>query len=149
MGCCGSAARPTDKGGSPLLGTRDLAHRVAPAVSPSDPAEESHFDVTITRHAADVPIGIAVDLWRGEVTIGEITTDGPADREGTLLPGDIIRAVEGVECSSIEQVTMCLIEGGISPRFSICRRRVLVELESEMKMKMPSGVCENGTILYR
>ena len=40
-------------------------------------------------------LGIAVDLWDGEVTVGAITTNGPADKEGTLVQGDIIRAVDG------------------------------------------------------
>merc|ERR1719327_2024151 len=101
--------------------------------------KEEHFDVTVTRDVQGGTLGIAVDLWDGEVTVGAITTNGPADREGTLIQGDIIRAVEGVACATIEEVTMCVIKGGISLKLSICRRPVSVVLESEIKMKMPSG----------
>ena len=37
---------------------------------------------------------------------------------------------------------MCVIKGGISLRLSICRRPVSVVLESEIKMKMPTGEWE-------
>ena len=84
-------------------------------------------------------LGIAVDLWDGEVTVGAITTNGPADKEGTLIQGDIIRAVDGQACATIEEVTMCVIKGGIKLNLSICRRPVSTVLESEVKMKMPSG----------
>jgi len=100
---------------------------------------EETFDVTITRDVQGGTLGIAVDLWDGEVTVGAITTNGPADREGTLIQGDIIRAVEGVQCSTIEEVTMCVIKGGISLKLAICRRPVSTVLESEIRMKMPSG----------
>ena len=52
------------------------------------------------------------------------------------------RAVEGVACATIEEVTMCVIKGGISLRLSICRRPVTAVLESEVKLKMPSGEWE-------
>ena len=104
--------------------------------------KEEHFDVTVTRDVQGGTLGIAVDLWDGEVTVGAITTNGPADREGTLIQGDIIRAVEGVQCATIEEVTMCVIKGGISLKLSICRRPVSIVLESEVKMKMPSGEWE-------
>ena len=55
--------------------------------------KEELFDVTITREVQGGTLGIAVDLWDGEVTVGAITTNGPADKEGTLIQGDIIRAV--------------------------------------------------------
>ena len=57
--------------------------------------KEELFDVTITREVQGGTLGIAVDLWDGEVTVGAITTNGPADKEGTLVQGDIIRAVDG------------------------------------------------------
>ena len=41
--------------------------------------------MTIVRDLPGGTLGIAVDLWDGEVTVGAITTDGPADREGTLI----------------------------------------------------------------
>ena len=87
-------------------------------------------------------LGIAVDLWDGEVTVGAVTTTGPADREGTLIQGDIIRAVEGVMCQTIEEVTQMVIKGGLALRLSICRRPVTHVLDSEIKMKMPSGEWE-------
>ncbi len=101
--------------------------------------KEELFDVVITRDQQGGTLGIAVDLWDGEVTVGAITTNGPADREGSLIQGDIIRAVEGEACSTIEEVTMCVIKGGISLKLAICRRPVSVVLESEIKMRMPSG----------
>eukprot|EP00325_Prymnesiales_sp_UTEX-LB-985_P020714 CAMPEP_0174733188 /NCGR_PEP_ID=MMETSP1094-20130205/60818_1 /TAXON_ID=156173 /ORGANISM="Chrysochromulina brevifilum, Strain UTEX LB 985" /LENGTH=1727 /DNA_ID=CAMNT_0015935811 /DNA_START=13 /DNA_END=5196 /DNA_ORIENTATION=+ len=101
--------------------------------------KEELFEVVITRDQQGGTLGIAVDLWDGEVTVGAITTNGPADREGTLIQGDIIRAVEGEPCATIEEVTMCVIKGGISLRLAICRRPVSVVQESEIKMKMPSG----------
>jgi len=101
--------------------------------------KEELFDVVVTRDQQGGTLGIAVDLWDGEVTVGAITTNGPADREGSLIQGDIIRAVEGEACSTIEEVTMCVIKGGISLTLSICRRPVSVVLESEIKMRMPSG----------
>jgi len=95
--------------------------------------------VVITRDQQGGTLGIAVDLWDGEVTVGAITTNGPADKEGTLIQGDIIRAVDGQVCQTIEEVTMCVIKGGIKLNLSICRRPVSTVLESEVKMKMPSG----------
>ena len=76
------------------------------------------------------------------MTVGAITTNGPADREGTLIQGDIIRAVEGEQCATIEEVTMCVIKGGISLKLAICRRPVSVVLESEVKMRMPDNSWE-------
>ena len=64
---------------------------------------------------------------------------GPADREGTLIQGDIIRAVEGVMCQTIEEVTQMVIKGSLALRLSVCRRPVTDVLNSEIKMKMPSG----------
>jgi len=87
-------------------------------------------------------LGIAVDLWDGEVTVGAITNGGPADREGTLIQGDIIRAVEGVMCQTIEEVTQMVIKGSLALRLSICRRPVTDVLNSEIKMKMPDGLWE-------
>ena len=114
----------------------------APFKTPATPAkvvQEELFDVIITRDQEGGTLGIAVDLWDGEVTVGAITTNGPADREGTLIQGDIIRAVEGTSCATIEEVTMCVIKGGIKLKLSICRRPVSVVQESEIKMKMPTG----------
>ena len=37
---------------------------------------------------------------------------------------------------------MCVIKGGIKLNLSICRRPVTTVLESEVKMKMPSGEWE-------
>ena len=55
--------------------------------------------------ASSAALGIAVDLWDGEVTVGAITTGGPADREGTLVQGDVIKGVDGCPCNTIEEVT--------------------------------------------
>jgi hypothetical protein len=104
--------------------------------------QEEFFDVTIVRDMVGGTLGIAVDLWDGEVTVGAITAHGPADREGTLIQGDIIRAVEGVMCATIEEVTAMVIKGSVNLRLSICRRPVKVVLESEIKMKMPTGEWE-------
>ncbi|KAL1521199.1 hypothetical protein AB1Y20_022751 [Prymnesium parvum] len=104
--------------------------------------KEEFFDVTIVRDLPGGTLGIAVDLWDGEVTVGAITTDGPADREGTLIQGDIIRAVEGVVCGTIEEVTQMVIKGQKSLTLSICRRPVTTVLESKLLMKMPSGEWE-------
>merc|ERR1719230_103465 len=104
--------------------------------------KEEFFDVTIVRDMVGGTLGIAVDLWDGEVTVGAITNGGPADREGTLIQGDIIRAVDGTVCQTIEEVTMCVIKGGIKLNLSICRRPVSTVLESEVKMKMPDGAWE-------
>jgi len=104
--------------------------------------KEELFDVTVTREVQGGTLGIAVDLWDGEVTVGAITTNGPADKEGTLIQGDIIRAVDGTVCQTIEEVTMCVIKGGIKLNLSICRRPVSTVLESEVKMKMPDGAWE-------
>jgi len=101
--------------------------------------KEEFFDVTIVRDLPGGTLGIAVDLWDGEVTVGAITTDGPADREGTLIQGDIIRAVEGVVCGTIEEVTQMVIKGSKSLALSICRRPVTTVLESKLLMKMPTG----------
>ena len=123
----------------------DAADGVVPSLAKAGSArvvKEEHFDVIVTRDVQGGTLGIAVDLWDGEVTVGAITTNGPADREGTLIQGDIIRAVEGVQCATIEEVTMCVIKGGISLKLSICRRPVSIVLESEVKMKMPSGEWE-------
>ena len=98
--------------------------------------------MTIVRDMVGGTLGIAVDLWDGEVTVGAITAHGPADREGTLIQGDIIRAVEGVMCATIEEVTAMVIKGSVNLRLSICRRPVKVVLESEIKMKMPTGEWE-------
>eukprot|EP00965_Chrysotila_dentata_P017913 595385-Pleurochrysis_carterae.AAC.1 len=47
--------------------------------------KEELFDVVIERDLPGGTLGVAVDLWDGEVTVGAITTGGPADREGTLV----------------------------------------------------------------
>mmetsp|Transcript_64144 Transcript_64144/g.106620 ORF Transcript_64144/g.106620 Transcript_64144/m.106620 type:complete len:1736 (-) Transcript_64144:276-5483(-) len=104
--------------------------------------KEETFEVVIERDLPGGTLGVAVDLWDGEVTVGAITTGGPADREGTLVQGDIIRAVEGVICATIEEVTQMVIRGSKSLRLSICRRPVTTVLESEIKMKMPTGEWE-------
>ena len=88
--------------------------------------------MTIVRDMVGGTLGIAVDLWDGEVTVGAITAHGPADREGTLIQGDIIRAVEGVMCATIEEVTAMVIKGSVNLCLSICRRPVKVVLESEI-----------------
>jgi len=104
--------------------------------------KEEFFDVTIVRDMVGGTLGIAVDLWDGEVTVGAITNGGPADREGTLIQGDIIRAVEGVMCQTIEEVTQMVIKGSLALRLSICRRPVTDVLNTEIKMKMPTGEWE-------
>jgi len=117
--------------------TGEPAPKKAPTV-----VQEEVFDVVIERDLPGGTLGVAVDLWDGEVTVGAITTGGPADREGTLVQGDIIRAVENVICATIEEVTQMVIRGSKALRLSICRRPVRVVLESEIKMKMPSGEWE-------
>ena len=114
-------ANAKDVANSAALDAEDGAPSLSKANSKKIVKEEN-FDVVITRDVQGGTLGIAVDLWDGEVTVGAITTNGPADREGTLIQGDIIRAVEGVQCATIEEVTMCVIKGGISLKLSICRR---------------------------
>ena len=45
-------------------------------------------------------------------------------------------------CQTIEEVTQMVIKGSLALRLSICRRPVTDVLNSEIKMKMPSGEWE-------
>ena len=108
----------------------------------SGEGKEEIFDVTLKREQPRESLGIAVDLWDGMVTVGSIPTNGLADKEGSLVQGDIIRAVDGKECSSIEEVTMCVIKSGMTVKLQVARRPVTTILETEMKMKMPDGKWE-------
>ena len=104
--------------------------------------KEEYFDVLIIRDVGKGTLGIAVDLWDGEVTVGAITTGGPADREGTLVQGDVIKGVDGCPCNTIEEVTGMVQKAPKDIRLSICRRPVSVVLESMIRMRMPSGEWE-------
>jgi len=104
--------------------------------------EEESFDVLVVRDVPGGTLGIAVDLWDGEVTVGAISTGGPADREGTLVQGDVIKGVEGAACGTIEEVTAMVVKGPGSVRLSVVRRPVSVVLESEIRMRMPTGEWE-------
>jgi hypothetical protein len=106
------------------------------------PPQEETFDVIVVRDSAGGTLGIAVDLWDGEVTVGAISTGGPADREGTLVQGDVIKAVEGAACATIEEVTAMVVKGPSAIRLSVVRRPVSVVLESEIRMRMPTGEWE-------
>ena len=96
MSCGNNGAIPAASGdddGAPSLVKASSARVV----------KEELFDVTITREVQGGTLGIAVDLWDGEVTVGAITTNGPADKEGTLIQGDIIRAVDGQVATYLTQ----------------------------------------------
>jgi len=100
---------------------------------------EEVIEVTLDREKPGGTLGIAIDLWDGEVTIGTVVANGPADKEGSLLQGDIIRGVDGVVCGSIEEVTMNVMKAGQMIKLSCARRPIKTVLESSLKMKMPSG----------
>jgi len=99
-------------------------------------SEEEFFQVTIKRDSPGGTLGVAIDRWGGEVTVGSVTTDGPVDREGTLVQGDVICGVDGVACDSIEEVTALVMEPTTEVTLHICRRPVVTVIETELKMQM-------------
>ena len=79
--------------------------------------------MVIVRDTPGGTLGIAVDLWDGEVTVGAISTGGPADREGTLVQGDVIK---GKPVSRAEFAPLCwLARRASSIAFSGCAVRRL------------------------
>ena len=92
--------------------------------------------VTVRRDSPGGTLGVAIDRWGGEVTVGAVTPDGPVDREGTLVQGDVVCGVDGVACDSIEEVTALVLEPTIDVTLHICRRPVVPIIESELTMQM-------------
>ena len=59
--------------------------------------------LTLSRDV-DGTLGIDVDLFEGHPTVAILVPDGPAERQGTLQPGDIILKINGTACATIAQV---------------------------------------------
>ena len=56
----------------------------------------------------DGTLGIDVDLFEGHPTVAILVPGGPAERQGTLQPGDIILRINGTACATIAQVLAAL-----------------------------------------
>ena len=52
----------------------------------------------LTRDPRDSTLGIDLDQFTGRPTIAVVVPGGPAERDGSVRAGDIISAVDGVEC---------------------------------------------------
>ena len=66
------------------------------------------LEVALSRDARDGTLGIDLDQFTGKPTVAVVVPGGPAERDGTVRPGDIILAVDGVACSSIGEVIAVL-----------------------------------------
>ena len=66
------------------------------------------LEVALSRDARDGTLGIDLDQFTGKPTVAVVVPGGPAERDGTVRAGDIILAVDGIECSSIGEVIAVL-----------------------------------------
>ena len=84
--------------------------RILPTgLPPTDEGDgESTLQVALSRDARDGTLGIDLDQFTGRPTIAIVVKGGPAERDGSVRAGDILTAVDGIECSSISDVIAVL-----------------------------------------
>lgn len=131
----------------PLLPTSEDVPAIQ-AASESDglwhpPETERRFEVTLERAMAHGPLGISVVMWEGRLEIGDIAPSSPAAKEGSLIPGDVVQAVDGTQYSTIDEVAASIRSAGKKVVVSVTRCPVSTKLTSKVRMKLPDGAWED------
>ena len=90
----------------------------------------------------DGTLGIDVDLFEGHPTVANLVPGGPAERQGTLQPGDIILRINGTACATIAQVLNALAAPIDPVHIEALRRqrRVLVSQDLLVRVNLESRV---------
>lgn len=83
---------------------RGLPAGLPPWVQQNGADKGTQLEVALSRDARDSTLGIDLDQFTGKPTVAVVVPGGPAERDGTVRPGDIILAVDGIDCSSIAEV---------------------------------------------
>lgn len=60
--------------------------------------------VSLHRDRLDGTLGIDLDQFAGLPTVAIVVPGGPADRLGAIRPGDVVEAVNGVQCANVADV---------------------------------------------
>ena len=94
--------------------SKDVASTVETKVDVE--AQEQLVEVHLARDARDGTLGIDLDQFTGRPTIAVVVPDGPAERDGSVRAGDIISAINGIECASISEVIAVLSSPAVAAK---------------------------------
>ena len=81
-------------------------------------------------------LGLDVDHYRKGATIGYISADGVAGKDGTIKVGDMIQGVNGVKCIAYDAVISAIRNAGKRVELSLRRKHVSMLLSSKMHMQV-------------
>ena len=91
------APKPIKAAGPPKADGRSRQRTLAGYFALS---EGETFEVVLETEDHRDGVGIAVEVWNGELVILSMAPGGCADEEGTLMVGDAIRSIDGVPCET-------------------------------------------------
>eukprot|EP00966_Prymnesium_polylepis_P117681 2720529-Prymnesium_polylepis.1 len=56
------------------------------------------------RDPHDGTLGIDLDQFAGLPTVAIVVPGGPAERQGSVRPGDVVEAINGIPCGTVADV---------------------------------------------
>ena len=81
-------------------------------------------------------LGLDVDHYRKGATIGFISPGGVAAKDGRMRVGDMIRGVNGVQCSTYDEVINAIRASPATVKLTLSRKHVSKLLESRLHMEL-------------
>ena len=136
-----SAPRPPSLGGRVSSG-RSWASRVATSsLHAADDAtgenvQPQRLEVALHRDEHSGTLGIDLDEFAGQPTVAIVVRGGPAHRDGRVMPGDIILAVDRVHCHSVAQVISALASAQERVIFELLRQPLRYYIADELHVRV-------------
>ena len=81
-------------------------------------------------------LGIDLDEFAGQPTVAIVVAGGPAHRDGRVMPGDIILAVDRVHCHSVAQVISALASAQERVIFELLRQPLRYYIADELHVRV-------------
>ena len=81
-------------------------------------------------------LGIDLDEFAGQPTVAIVVPGGPAHRDGRVMPGDIILAVDRVHCHSVAQVISALASAQERVIFELLRQPLRYYIADELHVRV-------------
>jgi hypothetical protein len=125
------------------------ARKGSPTRSLTDGGEMQRLEVALTRDTRDGTLGIDMDQFMGKPTVAVVVAGGPADHDGSVCAGDVITAVEDVECDSMAKVIAVLKSPEVAAKnpvtMHLLRRATYTVVEENLLMRaLPLSAAADG-----
>jgi len=105
------------------LSTADMAHK-----------DDMIFSVELERGSEG--LGLDVDHYRKGATIGYVSPEGVAGKDGRIKVGDMIQGVNGTHCLSYDAVIQAIRNSGSTVVLELRRKHVECLLQNKMHMQV-------------